>query len=146
MKNKLIKIITIVTVILNFCFPAASSVYAEVNCLDICAPSCTVPAEIKAASGCSGPGATNSLDATIVTLLSAIIGALGLVAVVTIVIGGINYMTSAGDAQKLKKAKDTILYACIGLAICAVAFAATNFAINIINSSSTPSSSESGES
>ena len=144
MKNKLIKIIAITAVVLNFCFPAVNSAYADTNCLDICDPSCSVPDEIKAASGCSSD--TNSLESTIVTLLSAIIGALGLVAVVTIVIGGINYMTSAGDAQKLKKAKDTILYACIGLAICAVAFAATNFAINIINSSSTPSSSESGES
>ena len=58
---------------------------------------------------------------------------LGLVAVIVIIIGGINYMTSAGDAGKVKKAKDTILYGVIGLVICVLAFAIVNFVIaNII--------------
>ena len=63
---------------------------------------------------------------------------LGLVAVIFIVMGGVQYMTSSGDATKLKKAKDTILYACIGLVVAALAFAITQFAINTINSSGCP--------
>ena len=44
-------------------------------------------------------------------------------------------MTSAGDPGKTKKAKDTILYAVIGLIICVLAFAIVNFVIGgIINS------------
>ena len=34
-----------------------------------------------------------------------------------IIIGGFAYVTSAGEPQKLKGAKDTILYALIGLAV-----------------------------
>jgi len=41
-------------------------------------------------------------------------------------------MTSNGDATKLEKAKKTILYACIGLAICVLAFAIVNFVIDKI--------------
>jgi len=74
------------------------------------------------------------LEETIPAIINAIIGVLGLVAVVVMIIGGINYMTSSGDAGKVKKAKDTILYGLIGLIICVLAFAIVNFVIsNIIN-------------
>ena len=70
---------------------------------------------------------------TITNIISAVIGVLGIVAVIVIIIGGINYMTSSGDAGKVKKAKDTILYGVIGLVICVLAFALVNFVIlNII--------------
>ena len=36
-------------------------------------------------------------------------------------------MTSSGDAGKIKKARDTILYAVIGLIVVALAFALVNF-------------------
>jgi len=41
-------------------------------------------------------------------------------------------MTSAGDAGKVAKAKSTILYATIGLAVCVLAFAIVNWAIGAI--------------
>ena len=44
-------------------------------------------------------------------------------------------MTSSGDAGKVKKAKDTILYGIIGLVVCVLAFAIVNFVIsNILGS------------
>ena len=69
-------------------------------------------------------------------IINAVIGILGIVCVVVIIIGGINYMTSAGDAGKVKKAKDTILYGVIGLVVCVLAFAIVNFVLaNILNQS-----------
>jgi len=77
-----------------------------------------------------------TLDTSVANILNAIIGVLGLVAVVVIIIGGVSYMTSAGDAGKVKKAKDTILYGVIGLIIVALAFAIVNFVIgNILGQS-----------
>ena len=93
-------------------------------------------AEVYKANGCGGSSSTE-LSEVIVNIVSGIVGVLGIVAAIFIVIGGINYMTSAGDAGKLKKAKDTILYAVIGLIISVLAFAIVNFVIrNIINSNS----------
>ena len=67
-------------------------------------------------------------------ILNAVIGVLGLVCVVVMIIGGVNYMTSSGDAGKVKKAKDTILYGLIGLVVCVLAFALVNFVIaNVIS-------------
>lgn len=76
------------------------------------------------------PGAEGS---KLTSILNAIIGSLGIVAVIVIVIGGILYMTSSGDAGKVKKAKDTILYGIIGLVICALAYAIVNFVISNLN-------------
>lgn len=75
----------------------------------------------------------NGLEQTIGTIIQAVIGALGLACVVIVILGGVQYMTSSGDAGKVKKAKDTILYGIIGMVICVLAFAITTFVINIIN-------------
>ena len=69
----------------------------------------------------------DTLETDVKTILSAIIGVLGFVCVVVMIIGGVNYMTSAGDAGKVKKAKDTILYGLIGLVVCVLAFALVQF-------------------
>lgn len=71
----------------------------------------------------------NTLVSNITNILNAVIGVLGLVCVVVMIIGGVNYMTSAGDASKVKKGKDTILYGLIGLIICVLAFALVNWVI-----------------
>ena len=70
-----------------------------------------------------------SIENTVGNIIQAVIGILGLACVVIIIIGGIGYMTSSGDAGKVKKAKDTILYGIIGLVICALAYAIVNFVI-----------------
>ena len=76
----------------------------------------------------NGEGETD-LTGNITNILNIVIGALGIIAVVVIIIGGVTYMTSSGDASKVKKAKDTILYGVIGLVIVALAFAIVNFVI-----------------
>ena len=88
-------------------------------------------AEQKAAAGCDDD---EKIEDEAVKILNVIVGVSGTVALVVIVIGGIMYMTAVGDASKLKRAKDTILYGVIGLIIVGVAFAIGNFAIGIINS------------
>ena len=62
-------------------------------------------------------------------IVNGVLGILGVVAVVVIVIGGVQYMISSGDPGKTKKAKDTILYAAIGLIIVALAAVIVNFVI-----------------
>ena len=78
-----------------------------------------------------GDGKTD-LKADITSIINYVIAVLGLVCVIVLIIGGVNYMTSSGDAGKVKKAKDTILYAIIGLIICVLAFAIVNFVISNI--------------
>ena len=74
-------------------------------------------------------GTGEELTNAVTSIINAVITVLGIVCVIVIIIGGINYMTSSGDAGKVKKAKDTILYGVIGLVICVLAFAIVNFVI-----------------
>ena len=75
----------------------------------------------------------DGLPSTISNIINAVIGILGLVCVIVIILGGVQYMVSTGESSKVKKAKDTILYGVIGLVICVLAFAIVNFVIkNII--------------
>ncbi|MBQ3474254.1 hypothetical protein IJH24_02400 [Candidatus Saccharibacteria bacterium] len=85
-----------------------------------------------------GDGSDN-LVTRITGILNAVIAVLGIVCVVVIIIGGINYMTSTGDAGKVKKAKDTILYGLIGLIVCVLAFAIVNFVIGNVLGAGTAS-------
>ena len=57
----------------------------------------------------------------------------GIIAVLFIIIGGIRYATSAGDPDKVKKAKNTLLYAIIGLAVALLAAVIVNAVIGIAN-------------
>ena len=56
----------------------------------------------------------------------------GIVSAIFLVYGGISYMTSSGEPNKLQKAKNTITYSLIGLAIVALATIITAFVSNMI--------------
>ena len=127
MIKKLYKISSLIILsILGISIFANTPVFATNN---ICSNS-SVSDEVKAAAGCGGT--TGTLDSALTSILNAIILIMGIVAVIFIIIGGVNYITSSGDSNKVKKAKDTILYSVIGLVICALAFVIVNFVIGSI--------------
>ena len=127
MKSKSIKFITLaIASIISLGTAFTMPTHAEqIDC-----GNSDIPQSVREAAGCSGT--TDSLPNIIINVLNAIIGIAGLVAVIFVIIGGFQYMTSTGDPGKTKKAKDTILYAVIGLAVCALAFAIVNFFIGNI--------------
>lgn len=55
------------------------------------------------------------------------LGLLGVIFVILIIIAGYNWMTAAGDEEKIKKAGQTIRSAIIGLLIIVAAYAITYF-------------------
>ena len=63
------------------------------------------------------------------TLTNTLLYAAGIIAVIMIIVGGIMYSLSAGDSKKAGTAKDTILYAVIGLVITLLAGAIVNFVL-----------------
>ena len=62
-------------------------------------------------------------------VINLILVVLGMVAVIMIVIGGIRYTTSNGDSSSVKAAKDTILYAVVGLIVAILSYAIVNFVL-----------------
>ena len=80
-----------------------------------------------------GQGSGDPIN-SVINIVNVVIGVLGVVAVIVIIFGGVQYMTSAGDAGKVKKGKDTILYGIVGLVICILAAAIVNFVITGLTS------------
>lgn len=70
---------------------------------------------------------TGGIFTTITNVLLFLIGA---ISVIMIVVGGLRYVVSGGDASKVSGAKNTILYAIVGLIVALLAFAIINFVIS----------------
>jgi len=62
-------------------------------------------------------------------ITNTILYIVGVIAVIMLIIGGIRYVISGGDAKKVTDAKNTVLYAIIGLVIAVFAYAIVNFVI-----------------
>lgn len=71
----------------------------------------------------------NKVSNRIGSAISLALSMMGVATVVVIVIGGIQYITSQGDAGKTVKARNTILYGIVGLVICLLAYAIVNFVL-----------------
>ena len=73
-----------------------------------------------------GGNGEQGLFQTIVNILLFLVGA---VAVVMLIIGGIRYVVSAGDQAQVTGAKNTILYAVVGIVVALLAYAVVNFVL-----------------
>ncbi|MBR0480307.1 hypothetical protein IJJ46_00555 [Candidatus Saccharibacteria bacterium] len=77
-------------------------------------------------------GSSSGLMDTLNIILNVALGLIGFVAVVMIIVGGLQYTTSSGDTGKVTKAKNTIMYGVIGLVVALLAFAIVNFVLSNI--------------
>lgn len=57
--------------------------------------------------------------------------AIGVLSVIMLIIGGLRYVISGGNKDAVNSAKNTILYAIVGLIVALLAFAAINFIIGV---------------
>lgn len=72
-------------------------------------------------------GSINNIIKTVISFLSWIVG---IISVIMIIIGGFKYIISSGDSANVTSAKNTILYAIIGLVIVAFAQIIVRFVLN----------------
>jgi hypothetical protein len=93
-------------------------------------------------SACEGSGGawsggncthgTRTVTGTIKSAGNIIIFVTGAISVLMIIIGGLRYTISNGDQGALTSAKNTILYAVIGLIVSVMAYAIVNFVLSNI--------------
>ena len=73
-----------------------------------------------------------SVNTLIRNVINILLWAIGIVSVIMIIIGGIRYATSNGDSNQVSAAKNTIMYAVIGLVIAIFAYAIVYFVFDQI--------------
>ncbi|MGH9856882.1 MAG: hypothetical protein ACRD4B_03460 [Acidobacteriota bacterium] len=69
---------------------------------------------------------------SVINIINAFLVLASIVALIYLLIGGVQYITSQGDEDKAGTAKQTILYAIIGLIVIGLAAAVVNFAIDAL--------------
>ena len=91
-----------------------------------------VQAGADAARGSGMPATLFGDGGVITTITNTLLFVVGALAVIVIIVGGIRYATSGGNASNVTAAKNTILYAIVGLIIAFLAFAAVNWVLSAI--------------
>jgi len=89
----------------------------------------------------TGGQTTVSLTTIIGNIIKVVVSLLGLIAVVLIIIGGFQWMTSGGEEEKITKAKQLMINGIIGLVIIVLAYAIATFIIDKLVTVSTTSQS-----
>jgi hypothetical protein len=133
MMQKIKSLILSITVLSTLSFaalvPAAAFATAPAN-LDVNSALCSGGNLDIANSGGCDKTAGDTISQKIATVINVVSVIVAAVAVVMLMIGGFRYVTSAGSQDKVKGAKDTILYAIIGLVVVALAQVVVKFVIN----------------
>jgi ABC-type Fe3+ transport system permease subunit len=73
--------------------------------------------DVQPFQGTSGGTTVTDLVASIITIVNALLALVAIIAVVFVVIGGVRYITSQGDEDAVAAAKNTIIYAIVGLVV-----------------------------
>ena len=84
-------------------------------------------ADLRQAAGCGDT--STEIDSPIRTVINILLYVVGILAVVMIIVSGLKMTMSAGDAGAVQKAKNTLVYAIIGLVIAVLAYAIVNFVL-----------------
>ncbi len=88
---------------------------------------------ITSSADCAkGSGQSNNLfgdGGVFKTVTNVLLFIIGAVSVIMLIIGGVRYTISQGDSSAVTSAKNTILYAIIGIVVAILAYAAVNFVI-----------------
>jgi glucan phosphoethanolaminetransferase (alkaline phosphatase superfamily) len=100
-----------------------------------------VPAPTASAIDILTPGCKGNTDSTVCKskkddtsslikiAINTLLYVLGMIAVLMIVVSGVRYITSSGDSSRIKSAKDTLLYAVVGLVVAIMSYAIVNFVL-----------------
>jgi cytochrome bd-type quinol oxidase subunit 2 len=124
-KTTLISLMAAAALIVPFAVPA--SVYAADLTTSLCAGTgLTLTAE----GNCVNEAAETKVNSTISLALNIFSAIVGIIAVVMIIVGGVKYITSQGESANITSAKNTILYALVGLVVVALAQVIVRFVLN----------------
>jgi hypothetical protein len=81
----------------------------------------------NAARGSGQPTELFGADGVITTITNILLFVVGALSVIMLIVGGLRYVVSGGNSTAVTAAKNTILYAIVGLVIAFLAYAAINF-------------------
>jgi len=126
MKKNIIILSALIVLTNLFCFfvlPAAAQTDIDIEIEDQLSP-------IKDVYNPSGDVSPTTLSEVIARVIKVVLSLLGMIFLVLIIYAGFTWMTSAGNEDRIDKAKKIMAAAVIGLAIVLAAYVITAFVVN----------------
>ena len=82
------------------------------------------------ARGADQPERLDGDDGMFKQITDVLLFIIGAISVIMLIVGGIRYVVSGGDQGAVTAAKNTILYAIVGIIVAILAYAVVNFFVN----------------
>lgn len=117
---------------LNFLAPKVQALYNPFSKVCQGHPEAAVCKDSEKPQDIGGSNSILGVDGILMKAAGIVSIIIGLASVIMVIIGGLKYVLSQGDANSTNSAKNTVLYAAIGLAIAAMAQVIIAFIINRI--------------
>lgn len=83
----------------------------------------------EGANAARGDDQSEDLNVSFKMITDVLLFIVGAISVIMLIVGGIRYTVSGGDSGQITAAKNTILYAIVGIVISILAYAIVNFFI-----------------
>lgn len=80
-------------------------------------------------AGCAQPSGP-TVDSVITAVINILSWVVGIISVIMIIMGGFKYVTSGGDSSNVQSAKNTIIYALVGIVIVALSQTLVKFVLH----------------
>ena len=140
MKSKSIKtivtgllLIPIVSFSIGFINPTSTFAVDDITTgYNAAKPNSVPPCMFSIDKSARNPDYPNGCTGVVTTIANTALFILGSVAVLMLIYGGIRYTISGGDEKAITSAKNTILYAVIGIFVAVAAYAIVNFVIGAL--------------
>jgi cytochrome bd-type quinol oxidase subunit 2 len=127
-RNLIVSLVTAVSLVaVPVAVPAVVSADADIQSNLCGGASLKVDSNGDCSTTSDGTNKINTIVTTIINIFSLIVG---IVSVIMIILGGFRYITSGGDSSNVQSAKNTIIYAIIGLVVVALAQFIVQFVLN----------------
>ncbi len=129
LKNKISKLLTITASAGIFFMLLFAPVFAQ----DVACDPTTGSSGLQNGANCAQASGTSDQlfgeDGLFKKVSNILVFLVGAVSVIMLIIGGFRYVVSGGDSSGVESAKNTILYAIVGIVVAFLSYAAVNFVI-----------------
>jgi hypothetical protein len=95
----------------------------------------SIQAGVNAAHGTDQPTQLFGAGGIFTTITNVLLFVVGALSVVMVIVGGLRYVVSGGNSTAVTGAKNTILYAIVGIIVAFLAYAAVNFLLGSLSGS-----------
>lgn len=129
--KKITKIITVLALVVGVGVMLAP---VSVSAVDAISETCAgIPAGDPVPTVCQGKD--DDTKVLVKNVINTLLYIIGIVSVIVVIIGGLMYTLSTGDSANVTKAKNTIVYALVGLVVAFLAYAMVNWVLGAFDPS-----------